>query len=185
MALTWQSYTQFFFRFSVVTQQLAQFHMQSPAIFAQLNGQKMNYNHQSTHPYQSTSAHPDSSLGHWETKSIAVRDEISKRVSFGTYEIAKEAQKPYTFVQPLAASAMPTPGESQQTRPATISYSYYHFNTAQSGEMMPSMHSELVSPLPLGTGFESGDVPGEYSMNERGDVSTVLKVKHIGDALGS
>lgn len=33
------------------------------------------------------------------------------------------------------------------------------------------MHNGMVSPLPLGTGMDGNNVQGEYSMNERGDVS--------------
>jgi hypothetical protein len=44
--------------------------------------------------------------------------------------------------------------------------------TAQSGEMLPNMHNELVSPMPLGS-IDAHNVPGEYSMNERGDVSYI------------
>ncbi|KAJ9105492.1 hypothetical protein QFC21_001863 [Naganishia friedmannii] len=131
-------------------EQLAQFHMQSPAIFAQLNGQKMNHKQQSADLYQSIPTDPGPTSGQWGNQSIAAYDRLSKRVSFGTYEGAEEVQKPYAPVQPLGPSAMPTP--------------------AQSGEMMPNMHTELVSPLPLGTGYEGGEVAGEYSINERGDI---------------
>ena len=36
--------------------------------------------------------------------------------------------------------------------------------------MLPNMHNEMVSPMPLGN-IDTQNVPGEYSMNDRGDVS--------------
>lgn len=163
------------FSLSCFLQQLAQFHMQSPAIFAQLNGQHMNHNPQSINPYQSTPGQPDTTATHWSNKSIAPGEEALKRVSFSTHEATRETQKPYTFVQPLSHSAMPTPGKQPRKDHAKILHSYRYPKTAQSGEMMPNIRTELVSPLPLGNGLEGGDVAGEYTINERGDVSTVRK----------
>lgn len=43
------------------------------------------------------------------------------------------------------------------------------------------MHNELVSPMPLGN-MDSHNVPGEYSMNERGDVSHNKQQRMSADA---
>lgn len=66
-------------------------------------------------------------------------------------------------------TTMPTPGKTflYLSIPA---YSETFRKIAQSGEILPNMHNGLVSPLPLGTGVDGNNVPGEYSMNERGDV---------------
>lgn len=86
---------------SVLHEQLAQFHMQSPAIFAQFNGQQ-----------SIQSALPVAFAGKQGDVNNAINDgRMRKPVSFGTYGMRENSAKGLGATGHPHPHAMPTPGE--------------------------------------------------------------------------